>query len=201
MTPEEAFAIYLNYAPELEFLNGGDSEDKAFTESMLAIVPDAADREIFLNEADNLYRLAAQGFFDQIVKPFEKNLKDLANDKYDVSTKRRIKIIEGNQLWKFRSKDNNLLFEAGFLFIATQGKCTATPWFWSSGKAIKLNRDQLAKKLKTEFSFPRTGNWYPGTLIAKSVEYCPTSNIEELNSNLISPIEFAVKAIVRHIEL
>ena len=35
---------------------------------MLAIVPDTADRKIFLNEADKVYRLAIQGFFDQIAK-------------------------------------------------------------------------------------------------------------------------------------
>ena len=201
MTPEEAFKTYLGYAPELEFLNGGDSEDKAFTESMQEIVPDIKELEIFLDETGNLYQLAVQGFFNQIVKPFEIELKKLAGKAYVVSTRFRIRMIEGNQLWKFRSKDNKLLFEFGFLFEAAQGKCIATPWFWSSGKEINLNRDQQAAKLMEYFSFPQEGNWYRGTLIAKSVDYSSDNinNIKQLNENLTSPISFAINKVLEHI--
>ncbi|MDA8153204.1 MAG: hypothetical protein M0003_10915 [Acidithiobacillus sp.] len=199
MKPEGAFAIYLDYAPEMEFMKRGDSEDTAFTESMQAIVQEAKDRQILLHEAQKVYRLAARCFFDQVVNPFQEILKNLAGERYNVKSKKRIIIIEGVHLWQFRSKDDKLLFEVGFLFSSTQGKCIATPWFWSSGKALNLNRDQLAEKLG-KFSFPRTGNWYPGALIANSVEYCTTSDIKKLNSDLISPIEFAVKAIVKQIE-
>ena len=200
MTPEEAFAIYLNYSPELEFLNGGDSEDKAFTESMLAIVPDIADLEIFLDEADNLYHLAARGFFDQIVKPFETELKVLLCDKYAVNTKRKTNKIDGDYYWRIKSKDGHSLFEVGFLFRAKKEKCIATPWFWRVGNGVKLTLEELEKKLKDKFSIPRSGNWRSGALVAKSVEYGSTDNIEQLNKNLMSPISFALNKIVRHLE-
>ncbi|OAP87570.1 hypothetical protein A4H96_13190 [Acidithiobacillus ferrooxidans] len=175
------------------------TEIKAFTESMLAIVPDTADRKIFLNEADKVYRLAIQGFFDQIAKPFEINLKDLTRDKYVVTTKRK-KQIEEDHSWSIKSKNKILLFQVGFLFGAIQGKCVATPWLWRCGNRIKLNREKLEKELKDEFSTPHAGNWDPAALIAKSVEYRSTDNIEQLNKNLMSPISFALKKIVRHLE-
>ena len=153
------------------------TEIKAFTESMLAIVPDTADRKIFLNEADKVYRLAIQGFFDQIAKPFEINLKDLTRDKYVVTTKRK-KQIEEDHSWSIKSKNKILLFQVGFLFGAIQGKCVATPWLWRCGNRIKLNREKLEKELKDEFSTPHAGNWDPAALIAKSVEYRSTDNIE-----------------------
>ncbi len=199
MTPEEAFAIYLNYAPELEFLNGGDREDKAFTESILAIVPDIADRKIFLNEARRVYDLAIQGFFDQIATPFEKKLKDFVVDKY-VVTSRHKKRIETYHSWSIKSKNKSLLFQVGFLFRATQGKCVATPWFWRNGNKIKLNREEIEEVLNDEFSTPHAANWDPAALIAKSVEYGSTDNIEQLNKNLMSPISFALNEIVSHIE-
>ncbi|WP_436395407.1 hypothetical protein ACSDBR_14670 [Acidithiobacillus ferriphilus] len=60
--------------------------------------------------------------------------------------------------------------------------------------------EELEKKLKDKFSIPRSGNWRSGALVAKSVEYGSTDNIEQLNKNLMSPISFALNKIVRHLE-
>ncbi|WP_436395663.1 hypothetical protein ACSDBR_01310 [Acidithiobacillus ferriphilus] len=199
-TEQEAFAIYLNYAPEMEFLYWGDSEDKAFIESMQNIVSGTEDLQTFLDDVEKLYRLAAKEFFDRVVDPLQKTIINLAKEKYSVAPKKRIKAIERDHRWKFRSRNNSLLFEFGFLFTANQGKCTAVPWFWSGGNSIKLDYNQQADRLKEKFSFPRAGNWYRGTLVANPVEYSATIDIEKLNENLISPIAFAVKSVTEHIE-
>lgn len=198
MTPEDAFAIYLDYAPELEFLNSSDSEDDVFSESMLAIVPEAENLEIFLDEAGELYDLAKREFINQIIKSFENTLNQLVGTTYKVST-RRPRNIEGNHGWRFRDESENL-FEVGFYFEADKGKCIATPWFWGGQKKINLSRDQQADKLKSKFSFPHIGNWYPGALVAKPVEYHSGIDIKVVNRDLISPIKFAVRKVFEHIE-
>lgn len=206
LTPGDAFKIYLNYGPELEFLRGYDGNDPDFSDAVLdavqTIIPSPTGaQEIFIKEAGSLYRLAKDGFFELMVEPFQKTLKETLSDKYYVVTKNEIDAIARDHPWSIKRKRGKpVLFQIGFLFDATQGKCTATPWFWRNGNRLGLTFEDLAGKLKDKFSIPQPGSWQYGALISNPVEYKENSDIEKLNGQLILPITFAVEKIMEYLE-
>ncbi|MGK9451747.1 hypothetical protein ACSSZE_10895 [Acidithiobacillus caldus] len=191
MTPDEAFTVYLNFAPELEFLHDGNIEDAAFIEVMQTIAQDTTARETFLNDADTLYGLAEQCFFDQAVKPFENQIKALLPGK-SVTTKRRIGRIEGDWQWSIKDGSRQL-FQVGFFFAAAQGYCVATPWFWHQEHVL----NNVAKYLRDDFfNPPSDGSWYKGTLIANPVAYRAEQDLLESNISVARPIIAAVRRIM-----